>query len=213
MKTFVADIIPKIQRFSKKLDDLTMLTNQHWVVLDELTNFKKVYIFRQNGELLIVINGEVQKAKWEFLGQNSILIDLNTNSYLFKHGFVDENILALKIDSKDEYVILINENKYDGELNSISQVLKFLNSKYLVNPIVSNKLGMPQTIITDVTYSKEGYSLFLGSYKEFIVKTTSRQFFYIYQKKSNSKYFIKENSEFITFNTKEACLDFIKKTL
>lgn len=214
MKTFVADIIPKIQRFSKKLDDLTLLTNQHWVVLDELTNFKKVYIFRQNGELLIVINGEVEKAKWEFLGQNSILIDLiNDNSYLFKHGFFDENILALKIDSKDEYAILINENKYDGELNSISHVLKFLNGKYLVNPIASNRLGIPQGIITDVVFSKEGYSLFFGYYNEFIVKTTSGQLFNIYQKKSNSKYFIKENSEYKTFNDKEACLDFVKKIL
>lgn len=62
MQTFIADIIPQLQRFSKKLDDLTLLTNQHWVVLDELENAKNVYIFRSNNELLISSNGKVEKG-------------------------------------------------------------------------------------------------------------------------------------------------------
>lgn len=98
MKTFVADIIPKIQKYSQKLDNLTLLTNQHWIVLDELVQSKTVYIFRQTKELLISTNGKVEKANWEYLGQNSILIDIKEQSYLFRHGFFDENVLALKID-------------------------------------------------------------------------------------------------------------------
>lgn len=132
MKTFVADIIPKIQRYSQKLDNIALLTNQHWVVLDELGQSKIIYIFRNTNELIISTNGKVEKAKWEYLGHNSILIDLNEQSYLFKDGFFDENILALKIDSKDEYGILINENRYNGELNNISSVLNFLSQKYLI---------------------------------------------------------------------------------
>jgi hypothetical protein len=130
MKTYVSAILPKIQRFSKKLDNLTLLINQHWVVIDDFDKNKIVYIFRLNNELLISINGKVEKAKWEYLGQNSLLIDRKDESYLFKHGFFDENILALKIDSKDEYAFLINENTYDGELNSIERVNDFLNMKY-----------------------------------------------------------------------------------
>jgi len=64
MKTYLADIIPKIKGFSQKLDNLTMLTNQHWVVIDELQNSKLVYIFRNNFELLISNNGKVEKGKW-----------------------------------------------------------------------------------------------------------------------------------------------------
>lgn len=63
MKTFVADIIPRIQRYSQKIDNLTLLTNQHWVVLDELGQSKTVYIFRNTNELLISTNGKVEKAK------------------------------------------------------------------------------------------------------------------------------------------------------
>jgi hypothetical protein len=131
MKTFISDLIPKLQRFSQKLDNLTLLTNQHWVVIDDISNNKNVYIFRANNDLLISQNGRVEKAKWEYLGNNSLLIDKKDESYLFKHGFFDENILALKVDSKDEYAFLINENKYDGELNSLDKVIDFLTKKYL----------------------------------------------------------------------------------
>lgn len=131
MQTFIADIIPQLQRFSKKLDDLTLLTNQHWVVLDELENAKNVYIFRSNNELLISSNGKVEKGKWEYLGNNSLLIDRKNDSYLFKHGFFDENVMALKIDGKEEYAFLVNENRFDGELNSKEKVLQFLSNRYL----------------------------------------------------------------------------------
>lgn len=135
MKTYISDIIPKLQRFSEKLDNLALLTNQHWVVIDEEQATKNVYIFRPNNELLISQNGRVEKAKWEYLGNNSLLIDRKDDSYLFKHGFLDENILALKIDSKDEYAFLVNETKYGKELNSILSIAEFLNRRYLAQVI------------------------------------------------------------------------------
>ena len=140
MQTFIADIIPKLQRFSQKLDDLSLLTNQHWVVLDELTKSKNVYIFRSNNELLISANGKVEKGKWEYLGNSSLLIDRKDESYLFKHGFFDENVMALKIDGKEEYAILVNENRFEGELNSVEKVTNFLSSTYL-NPNAKKLLG------------------------------------------------------------------------
>ena len=138
MKTFISDLIPKLQRFSQKLDNLTLLTNQHWVVIDEINNNKNVYIFRTNNDLLISQNGKVEKAKWEYLGNNSLLIDKKEESFLFKHGFFDENILALKVDSKNEYAFLINENKYDGELNSIERIIDFLTKKYIEPQTIKN---------------------------------------------------------------------------
>lgn len=140
MKTYFSNIIPRIQQYSDKLDNLTLLTNQHWVVLDELSKSKTVYIFRTNGELLISSNGKVNKAKWEYLGQNTLLIDLvGGDSYLFKHGFFDQNIFALKVDGKEEYAFLINESKYDGELNNIESVTTFLEKTYVTSPpIIKN---------------------------------------------------------------------------
>ena len=145
MQTFIADIIPKLQKFSQKLDDLTLLTNQHWVVLDELTKAKNVYIFRSNNELLISSNGKVEKGRWEYLGNNSLLIDRKDESFLFKHGFFDENVMALKIDGKEEYAILVNESRYNGELNSLNKVTDFLSTKYLSSKLyeeIGSKIGI-----------------------------------------------------------------------
>lgn len=145
MQTFIADIIPKLQKFSQKLDDLTLLTNQHWVVLDELTKAKNVYIFRSNNELLISSNGKVEKGRWEYLGNNSLLIDRKDDSFLFKHGFFDENVMALKIDGKEEYAILVNESRFNGELNSVDKVTDFLSTKYLSSKFqkeIGSKIGL-----------------------------------------------------------------------
>lgn len=154
MKTYLADIIPKIKRFSQKLDNLTMLTNQHWVVIDELHNSKFVYIFRNNFELLISQNGKVEKGKWEYLGNNSLLIERKEGSYLFKHGFLDSNILALKVDGKDEYAFLVNENNYDGDLNNFDKVLNFLEKKYL-SIIPQNQIGKDSILEIEYTPLKE----------------------------------------------------------
>lgn len=131
MKTFIADIIPKIQRYSQRLDDLTKLTNQHWVSLDDLTQTKRVFIFRTNNQLLISDDGIVEKGHWEYLGNQSLLLDTKAESYLLKHGFFDENIIALKLDSTNRYAFFVNETKYHGELNNIEDVLNFLENKYL----------------------------------------------------------------------------------
>lgn len=150
MKTYLLDIIPKIKRFSQKLDDLTILTNQHWVVIDEATDKKVVFIFREKGnQLLISGNGKIEKGTWEHLGNNSILIDREDGSFLFKHGFIDDYILALKIDGKDEYALLVNEIKFEEKINSISNVLKFLEERYLNhdNPTITIPKAKKELII------------------------------------------------------------------
>ena len=148
MRTYISDLIPRIQRFSQRLDNLTLLTNQHWVIIDDIEKTKNVYIFRESNDLLISQNGKVEKAKWEYLGQNSLLIDRKNESYLFKHGFFDENILALKIDSKDEYAFFVNETRFHKELNSIENILEFLNQEY-IEPHIKNRIQETTGVVID----------------------------------------------------------------
>lgn len=131
MKAYIADIIPRIQQFSEKLDNRTLLCNQHWVLIDKMTSKKHIYIFRSNNDLLISSDGRVSKARWEYLGNKSILIDRQDESLLFKHGFFDSNVLALKRDNCDDFTLFVNENEYDGEINSVEKVFEFLATRYL----------------------------------------------------------------------------------
>jgi hypothetical protein len=203
MKTFVADIIPRIQRYSQKLDNLTLLTNQHWVVLDDINQAKTVYIFRDTNELLISTNGKVEKGKWEYLGKNSILIDFKDQAYLYRHGFFDENVLALKIDGKEEYALLINESKYQRELNTLSSVLDFLNHHY------PNNSADSEVSIRDIKYKSDGNLSKIGYFEKFAVSFSNGKKVDIYERLSNGEYFIYTHNDMLFFSNRETCLDYL----
>lgn len=132
MKAYLLDIVPSLKAFSQKLDDFTLLMNNHWVVLDELVMERKVFIFRPNNELLISIEGKVEKGSWEYLGKNALLIEEKGQRLLFRHGFFTENLLALKLDSTENYIVLINEDTYSSGVNSLEKTEVFLRDKYLL---------------------------------------------------------------------------------
>jgi len=129
MQTYISNIIPSLARFSKKLDDITLLTSKHWVILNETTQIKSTYIFRNNKELIVSENGIVVHGTWDYLGFNKILLRFNNNSFLFQHGFLEDDILALQLDGMNKYAIFINEGRSD--LNTLSRIDNHLNRKYL----------------------------------------------------------------------------------
>lgn len=135
MKKYFLEILSRINQFSNNFDDLIILKNQHWVSFDEYGLIKKVFIFRNEGELLISENGIVCRAKWEYLGNKSLLIDIKNETFLLKVEFCDNDIIAMKIDNSRESVLFINENKHGKEINTLNDVKLFLEKKYLVNKI------------------------------------------------------------------------------
>ena len=220
MRTYISEIIPKIQRFSEKLDNLSLLTNQHWVVIDEIEKTKNVYIFRHNNELLISQNGIVEKAKWEYLGNNSLLIDKKSSSYLFKQGFFDKNILALKIDSKNEYAFLVNETKYNNEINTLKDVLNFLENKYLIQQNKNNikidvkekktmylKESIPKYIESE---SVELYNIMDGKHYEIKITFDDNKKGLIYIGGKSKKYFLKYSvNGILYFDSKNDCIKYL----
>lgn len=139
MKSFIKDILPNIARYSKRLDELTLLTNQHWVLVESKLAAKVVFIFRSNSDLLISTNGKVEKGKWEYLGNNSILIEKPNENLLFKHAFFDNSILALKVDGTSDFAFFVNETQIGRELNNVEDVLTFLDEKYISRILPKSK--------------------------------------------------------------------------
>jgi hypothetical protein len=198
MKTFITDIIPKIQRFSQKLDDLTKLTNQHWVSLGDLNHSKRIFIFRPNNQLLISDNGIVEKGAWEYLGNQSLLIETKAQNYLLKHAFFDENIIALKLDSTDSYAFFVNETKYQKELNNIDDILKFLDDKYLKNNKKPTGLGsnakgvLNENISYKVLNQFEMYDFLIGNHIVYELKFMNGLVGKIYRGNSTGRFFYLE---------------------
>lgn len=158
MKTYILDIIPKLERHSKKLNDLTKFHNNYWILLEENSNSKKTFIFRQNNQLLISENGKVTKALWEYIGENSILLEWDNNTYLFKHGFLDNNVLILQLDNTTEHIIFISQTYYDNIKNSVQELIQELEKIYISNHklILLSDVKVPKYSITN-QFSESSY--------------------------------------------------------
>jgi hypothetical protein len=197
MKTFILDLIPNIVRFSEKLDDITKLTSQHWVAVGELNDARVLYIFRTNSDLLISRDGVVEKAKWEYLGQNTLLIETKEKSYLFKQEFNDGMIMALRIDGKHEYALLVNESKFKEEFNSVEDVINFLRINYVEKmqtaPIEQYKSFLLTSDLQNVEYSIvetiEKYDLFYGYHSEITISYKDGSLHKLYKGKKSGRYF------------------------
>lgn len=174
MKAFINHLIPKIQKYSQNLDNLTFLTNHHWVSLSEIDLSKTVYIFRSNKLLLIAKDGIVKKGTWEYLGNESLLFETDTQTLLLKHFFVDDDILMLKLDGSEDYVIFVNETKFGKEINSVSDIFSFLENKY-----VSQQFNNDSHEATEASSIRD---VKVPSFQEFIPITAYNIFFGSYDK-------------------------------
>jgi len=149
MKTFILDIVSKISSYSKKLDDKSLIINKKWILVDD-SNEKSVFIFRENNQLLISENGIIQKSSWEYITKDLVSLEINNINYLFTPAFLDENMFILKLDSRNEYVVFINENQVREIINSLNQINDFIDTNYLNNKkeTISYKKPKPEKIIT-----------------------------------------------------------------
>jgi hypothetical protein len=171
MKAYILDIIPKIARYGDKKDLETYIFNKSWVLVDEDSNLKIVYRFRQkNDEILISVDGSAKRGTWEFLEDGkSIIIEVEQETKIFKHGFIDDTVLALKLDNdKSEYVVFFNDDVHDkiGD-NSLNTIKDYLQDKYnggLVKKIISNDTfsktfptHWPNPVVVAETFNQENY--------------------------------------------------------
>lgn len=110
MKTYICNIPNFIKNFSKVLDYKTVLCNKIWHVLrDDQTN--ETYIFRQNGEILISVNGITSIGNFTILPMGAILIAISGTNYLVRpFNSESKDILAFNLDGTEQYSFLINEN-------------------------------------------------------------------------------------------------------
>ena len=89
------------------------LINKNWVLLRNSEGHRQVYIFQKDQTLLISQAGEVDKGRWEEVGDNSILIEVDNKSTLYKPTHKTEHLLILKVDGKEEYLHFVDEKLYE----------------------------------------------------------------------------------------------------
>ena len=202
MRTYFLDFIPSIIRSSRRLDDLTMIKNHHWVLINPESSDKTVLIFLSENRLKIVNNGIRRNSTWEILENSYLDIDLIEYGIIAKYVFVDEEFLILKIDSNEEHIAFINETRYGIELNTIDDIKRILKIKYPNGRIEKHQLLF--------SFIKEHYTFKMGSFSEYAVKFNNTVLATVYHSSSKECYFIYElNNNILTFRSRDSFLNYL----
>ncbi len=111
MKTYLLDVLNRYKRFSETLDVKTILCNKSWLIFND-SGEKEVYIFQEDGSLIISFAGKVTHATWQYLPVNkSLIINSNEDAYMLHPAFVDENLFVLQQDGTDRFAFMIEEKQ------------------------------------------------------------------------------------------------------
>lgn len=111
MLDYLKSILPRIQQYSKKLDDEANFVEIPWGFIDG-DGEKVIYIFRKNQKLLVSKKGEVVEGKWEYLPViQSLLIEHDGKKKLFNQGFIDPAIMVLRKDNTEDLLPLANQKR------------------------------------------------------------------------------------------------------
>ena len=109
MKTYILDSINRLKRLGENLDAKTILCNKSWQIFND-TGEKELYIFQENGDILLSTNGIVSQGKWQYISANkSLLISVKDKSYMLHPSFSINNIMAMNLDGTESYMLMIEE--------------------------------------------------------------------------------------------------------
>lgn len=109
MEHYIKSIIPNIKQFGMMLSQKEYFINKTWLLVNDSSDLVQ-YTFKKNSELIISVNGDVQKGKWELLSPTKILLDSPTGSIQLENLFFNKDIIVLlKPSLIEELFILINE--------------------------------------------------------------------------------------------------------
>ena len=110
MKEYIYSLLPRLSQYSKSLNNSAILVDHPWIFIND-DGQKSKFVFRPNNDLLVSVQGEVQKGRWEYLpALNALLIEQSGHSQLFSQGFVNTGLLVLNRDETNDMFILVNQN-------------------------------------------------------------------------------------------------------
>ena len=139
------------------------LINKNWVLLRDSEGHRQVYIFQKDQTLLISQAGEVDKGRWEEVGDNSILIEVDNKSTLYKPTHKTEHLLILKVDGKEEYLHFVDEKLYEEGCKTTDKINELISSTNNSNEIKEDDItGLIGTIIFSIVAMTIGILIAVG---------------------------------------------------
>ena len=129
-------IVKNMELLSKDLSEEDFYLNKRWLEVRDDHNFKEsiLHIFKENGEYLRILNGDIDQGNWE---QNvgGFIIKYANKHELYESVFLNDNFFVLKkhgtqnFKGSRKYFFLVKENfagnkEWDELLESMYGVYK-----------------------------------------------------------------------------------------
>ncbi len=99
MDDYLDFILTKIRPMSEDLSESHFWFNKRWMeIRDDLTFHEAVlHIFREDGEYLIIVDGNISKGVWRDIdAPNSIILEHGARHELYDLAFMNDDFLILK---------------------------------------------------------------------------------------------------------------------
>lgn len=130
MKTYLYDTKERYKRFRESLDVKTIICNKSWNIFND-SGEKEIYIFQEDGSLILSNNGKVINGTWKYIPANkSIIINGSDQSYMLHPTFMDEIIFVLQVDGTQQCAFLIDENnKQSFKPKTYAELLQYFEDK------------------------------------------------------------------------------------
>lgn len=138
MKAFLFDLVNKLQRTSNTLDAKAILCNKTWRVFSD-NGEKEVYIFMEDGKLVISVNGSAVIGSWMYIPANQSLVISGNNQHFLVHPIICNNVLALALDGSNQCCFLIDSTKEElDSINSLRSIESYISKNANKMPLLTH---------------------------------------------------------------------------
>lgn len=136
MNDYIKNILPRIQKYGKQLNQQEVFVDKSWILIDEHENNHE-YIFMRDGRLIMSVDGKVKEGKWELLPNGKLLVNRIHDTILLENAFIDKAIMILKISGEHNPFMVINP-----EILKSKDIQTYLEEKEKSNIVI----GAPEPI-------------------------------------------------------------------
>ena len=141
MNAFLFDLVNKLQRTTNTLDAKAILCNKTWRVFSDAGE-KEVYIFMEDGKLVISVNGSAVIGSWMYIPANQSLVISGNNQNFLVHPIICNNILVLALDGSNQCCFLLDSTRAELEsIQSLKSIESYINNNANQIPLLPKAEG------------------------------------------------------------------------
>lgn len=131
MQEYLSNILPRLKRFTKKLNKIENFIEKTWIKYD--INDRIEYTFEKDKSLIISTNGNAQTGTWKLLSTGKLHIKKIDGEEQLNPEFISEDIFILtKYNIHENVQLFINEkNVNQGRIKEYINI--FINERELLD--------------------------------------------------------------------------------